>query len=368
MIWVVFAVMTGVAVLAFLWPLAGKPRDLARAEIEANLYRQEIAGIDRDVDRGLMTPADAADARAEAARRLLAVSAAEQKPTVSRRGVRIAALLAILFIPGVTLGLYLTLGAPDYPDRPLQARLQAPPAQMDIEAAVAKVEAHLAEEPDDARGWEIVANVYTRLGRAAEAANAYRQLIRLQGPSPDLMLSYAQALIYAADGKVTEEAVAASEQVLRDEPDNPQAKFFIGISQEQRGDTAAAIATFSTLLASAPPDAPWAGMVRERIESLGGKAPAVNAPPEGSPGAAIAALPPGERDTVIRGMVEGLAARLSAGGGTAEEWSRLVRAYTVLREPDKAREALASARKALATDAAANGQLEALARELGLGG
>ena len=79
-------------------------------------------------------------------------------------------------------------------------------------------------------------------------------------------------------------------------------------------------------------------------------------------------MPPAERETMIRGMVEGLAARLAANGGTLEEWSRLVRAYTVLREPEKARLALGEARKALGANAPAMAALEALASELGLGG
>jgi cytochrome c-type biogenesis protein CcmH len=108
-------------------------------------------------------------------------------------------------------------------------------------------------------------------------------------------------------------------------------------------------------------------MVRERIAKLGGEAPAASAQTP-SPGAAIAAMPPAERETMIRGMVEGLAARLAANGGSLEEWSRLVRAYTVLREPEKARLALGEARKALGANAPAMAALEALANELGLGG
>ena len=104
-------------------------------------------------------------------------------------------------------------------------------------------------------------------------------------------------------------------------------------------------------------------MLRERIAKLGGEAPAAS-----SPGAAIAAMPPAERETVIRGMVEGLAARLAANGGSLDEWSRLVRAYTVLHEPEKARLALGEARKALGANAPAMAALEALANELGLGG
>ena len=51
---------------------------------------------------------------------------------------------------------------------------------------------------------------------------------------------------------------------------------------------------------------------------------------------------------MIAGMVEGLAERLAADGGSAAEWSRLIRAYMVLGEQQKAREALAAAEAAYA--------------------
>jgi cytochrome c-type biogenesis protein CcmH len=88
--------------------------------------------------------------------------------------------------------------------------------------------------------------------------------------------------------------------------------------------------------------------------------------PDSAAGKSVASLPPAERAAAIRSMVEGLSARLQQSGGNLEDWLRLVRAYSVLNEPDKARAALADARKNLASDAAANPALERLARELGL--
>jgi cytochrome c-type biogenesis protein CcmH len=79
-------------------------------------------------------------------------------------------------------------------------------------------------------------------------------------------------------------------------------------------------------------------------------------------------MPLAERNTAIRAMVESLSARLQQSGGSVNEWLRLVHAYSVLNEPQKARAALADARKNLASDASAKAALDALARELGLGG
>ena len=368
MIWIVFATMTGAAVLAFLWPLAAKRNAVSRLEIETNLYHAEVSDIDRDVKRGLMTPADGAAARAEAARRLLAATEA-QPAQPGRRGAKLASLLVIIAVPILSVGLYLRLGAPDYVDMPLQARLQAAPSNMDMAAALVRIETHLAEQPDDERGWEIMAQVYSGLGRPGDAAKAYRNLIRLRGASPDLLVAYGQALVFAAEGRVSADALAAFQKVLSVEPGRLEARFYLALAAEQQGDKALALEGFTKLLADSPADAPFAPIVRERIARLGGEAPTpTQAAPAPSPGAAIAAMPPAERETMIRGMVEGLAARLAANGGSLDEWSRLVRAYTVLREPEKARAALGDARKALGANAAAVAALDALASELGLGG
>ena len=67
-------------------------------------------------------------------------------------------------------------------------------------------------------------------------------------------------------------------------------------------------------------------------------------------------------------MVDNLAARLAQNGQDVEGWLRLVRAYSVLHEADKAKSALIEAKRNLAGDATATARIEALARELGLEG
>ncbi len=74
------------------------------------------------------------------------------------------------------------------------------------------------------------------------------------------------------------------------------------------------------------------------------------------------------QSSAIQGMVDNLAARLAQNGQDVEGWLRLVRAYSVLHEEDKAKSALNDARRNLAADPAASARIEALARELGLEG
>jgi cytochrome c-type biogenesis protein CcmH len=368
MIWVVFAVFTGAAVLAVLLPLARLRDASTRAGIDKGLYEAEIAGMDRDVERGLATEDDARAAKAEAARRLIAAHAPDAPVArASTFNRRLAALVAIIFIPAVSLGLYRYLGAVDYADQPLEARLKAAPSGTDINVALARIEKHLAEQPEDARGWEIIAPVYMKLGRPRDAARAWQKLIQIQGVSVERASSFGEALVYAEDGRVTPQAKQAFEAALKEDEKEPRARFFLGMAAEQDGDKQKAIDVWTKLLADFPPDAPFASAVRDRIVALGGDAPAASGPASPA-GAAIAAMSPEDRDRTIRGMVDGLASRLAQNGADLDGWLRLVRAYSVLREPDKARAALADARKALGGDGAALGQLDALSRELGYGG
>jgi cytochrome c-type biogenesis protein CcmH len=102
-------------------------------------------------------------------------------------------------------------------------------------------------------------------------------------------------------------------------------------------------------------------MVKAHLAAVKGEPP-----PEMRAGATPAV--PEAQMPMIEGMVNKLATRLAANGGSVEEWSRLIRAYSVLHQGDKARAALASARKALGPESGAVASLSALARDLGLGG
>jgi cytochrome c-type biogenesis protein CcmH len=84
--------------------------------------------------------------------------------------------------------------------------------------------------------------------------------------------------------------------------------------------------------------------------------------------AKIEAMSGGDQASAIHSMVDRLAARLAQNGQDVEGWLRLIRAYAVLNETDKARSALMDAKRNLAADATAKGRIETLARELGLEG
>ena len=228
-----------------------------------------------------------------------------------------------------------------------------------------RVEAHLAQHPDDGHGYEVLAPVYLRMGRAGEAVNAARAALRLLGETPARDALYGEALVAAANGVVTRTHKQSFEAAAANDPSAAEARFFLGLAAEQEGDRARAREIWSRLVAEAPQDAPWAQALHARLAALGAEPETTS--PDGL-AAKIEALPEAGRMNAIRGMVERLASRLAQNGQDLEGWLRLVRSYTVLHEPGKARSALIDAKRSLAGDPSAIARIEALARELGLEG
>jgi cytochrome c-type biogenesis protein CcmH len=344
-------------------------------ELDVAFYQAQTDEIARDTARGVIGQEEAESARVEAARRL--VSASQRKAVDVTRGspwtVRGVALGVLVFVPAVAFSLYAQIGAPNLRDQPLQARLDAAPAQMDIATAIAKIEQHLLKNPNDGRGWAILGPIYVRLQRYDDAARAYTNAIRVLGPTGDRYAALGEAQVFAAGGgMVTTDARRSFEEARKLEPGSPRAGFYLGLAAQQDGDKPKAVAIWKKLIADSPSDAAWLPTVRNHIAAATGEAP-LDAPegaegPTGPMAAQVAAMPADQQQAMIHRMVDGLAERLKSNGGDIEGWLKLVRAYRVLHEGDKAKIALTDARRNFAADPMAKKRLDDLAHELGLEG
>jgi cytochrome c-type biogenesis protein CcmH len=180
----------------------------------------------------------------------------------------------------------------------------------------------------------------------ADAAKAYGKEIALTGKNdPTLNSAYGEALVLANNGAITEDAEAAFTAAMAVEPRNAAARFYLGLARAQRNDRPGAIALWESLLADTPVTAPLHQMLVDRLAMLtqqNGGAP--------NP----------------RAMVEMLAARLKADPNDALGWVRLMRAYTVLGETAKAKDALATAKKTFANNKDAQTAFDTAAKALKL--
>ena len=339
-LWFVFALMTAAAAFAVLWPLARNAP--VRLGGDVAVYRDQLDEIQRDRSSGLIGEAEAEAARVEVSRRLLAAdAAAAAQPAESKSALvhrRMTAIAGLILLPAGALALYLTLGSPDLSGEPLALREQSPVASNDIQTMVAEVENHVAKNPNDGKGWEVLGPVYMRLGRYDDAVRAWRNAIAINGSNAEREASFGEAMVAAANGVVTGEAKAAFDRALKIDPQDVMARFYKGMAADQDGKRAQAEKIWNDLIAGAPPGAPWVEVVKHAL--------ARNAP-SGAPAPQAQGAP---ADHDVNAMVERLAERLKKDGSDVNGWLQLVRSYRVMEQADKMQAAIADARKALAGD------------------
>jgi cytochrome c-type biogenesis protein CcmH len=344
--WIVAGLLVVAALIALLKPLLWETPEAAdQSEPVLAVFRQQLMNLDSEIAQGRLAPDEAEAVRAEITRRMLA--AADQETENARPAVlgsattswRIGVAVGIAaLMPAAALAIYSAVGAPAAIERGGGAAATAAPAPHDraeLAAAAEQLKARLQQEPGHVEGWVLLARTFVSLERYPEAREAYTQAIALASKEPRLHAELGELLVLAAGGDVTAEAAAEFAKADND----PRARFYSAEAALQRGDHEAAKATLRALLADAPAEAPWRKVVQERLAEI---APDEQAPAAKRPGptaqdvAAAQSMSPEERQTMIRSMVERLAARLEQNPNDKDGWTRLARAYDVLGETQKA--------------------------------
>jgi cytochrome c-type biogenesis protein CcmH len=354
---VAFGGLVALALAMLLVPLLlRRCSPVSREAYDLAVYRDQLAEVERDLARGVLAINEAEAARAEIARRILALKPVEAA-TDPITNARATAIVAILLLPVAAGLLYWQLGSPSLPDQPFAERAAAGApaanlAHIDINEAVARLNAHLKEHPDDLAGWLLLARSTLGLGRYQDAAEAYRHAADLSGHRADISGDWGEAQVLAAGGTVTPAAREAFAAGLGDPATAPRSRYYLALAQLQLGDAKGALQAWRDLAAEAPADADWLPLVRQRIgeaaSALGIDPATLNAATDTAVAAAAkatASASPEERQAMILAMVGKLAARLADQPDDVEGWARLGHSYMVLHQPEKAREAYARAVK-----------------------
>ncbi len=235
MIWIVFLLLAAAAMAPAAWRARGRLTPRGRTESALALHRAQLAELDRDLAEGRISAQDHATAMLEVQRRLL--SSADMAEPEPRTSSRVPLLAALVLVPAVAFGLYMTGGHPELPAQPLAQRMQQADQHMRQEAALVgelrRVLTTLDPHSDKAvQGYVLLGQVENSLGHFAEAGQAWRKALDVTF-DPLLAAQCAEAES-RAEGRVTP----------------------------------AAADLFRKALAAAPADAPWRGQVQERLSSV----------------------------------------------------------------------------------------------------
>ena len=306
------ALLTTATVGALLVPLLGKRVSSShRFDGELAIYRDQLAEIERSRTTAAIPEAEANAARLEIERRILAAAdSAKPETTSSPMLHRLLPPALALAIPLLALGLYLEIGHPGLPAAPFVAGAASPSDQpMDIARLVAEARARAGSQPTD----------------------------------PDAQSALGEALTLEADGTVTQAAVEAFNKAIALQPGDPRSLYYLGLHEAQSGDSRAALQRWQELEAKTAPNAPFLPMLRAEMARVARSAGLEMPKPTREQQEAMAALTPEQRQQAIRGMVEGLAARMKDNPQDRGGWLRLANAWKVLGESANAVDAYARA-------------------------
>lgn len=332
-----------------------------RLDFDVMVYRDQLAEVDLDRQRGVLDASQADAARTEIHRRLLAAEDAEpppaEGPEASRVAVNrwmrlIAACIIVIAVPVGAFVLYGRLGAPTLPSAPFEARKDSPEFKASI--LVERLVEELKKHPEP-KGYVLLGGSLRSLGRYDDSVEAFRQAVQLGAADAETLSSLGEAIVMANNGAVGPEARATFLQALKAEPRDPRSRFYLGQSKAQIGKGREAVAIWRDLEQESDPDAPWLPMLRKNIEETAtqGKFDAASVPPQPpqqdgvAPLAAASPSAVRDKEQMIRSMVARLASKMEDNPNDMEGWLRLAKSYRVLGELDKARNA---ANRAVALD------------------
>jgi cytochrome c-type biogenesis protein CcmH len=237
--------------------------EASRTALNAAIYRDELAELERDFASGSLSRADYEESRRELQRRLLE-DAGGDAAGVKARPARKSALALGLALPIAAVLLYFTLG-----NVPALAPESAQPPKVtakEIEDMVARLAARLEQNPDDPKGWVMLARSYKAMGRYEESIRAFDKAGRIVEEDPNLLTDYAEALALATGGSLRGRPSELVARALELDPAFPDALVLAGTAAYEREDYATAAAHWERLLKQLPPDSEDARSLSDSIE------------------------------------------------------------------------------------------------------
>ncbi|GFE63980.1 c-type cytochrome biogenesis protein CcmI [Litoreibacter roseus] len=354
MFWTLALLMAAVSAAFVLWPMRRADQvAVTRSESAMAIFKDQLAEVDRDAARGLISDIEAKAARTEIKRRMLATD--EDSAKAQRTGGLWVIIATAALVPLGGAALYSVTGAPGTPSLAFADRGNEQQNRQELVELTARLSNRLSEDPEggETRGWTLLASTYTNMGRYAEAAEAWSRIVERDDATSGTWSQYAEALIASEGGVVTQAAERAIEQAIALDPSNPAGTYYRAVALDQAGQTVDARQLLLDRVNSETQPQPWMEVFLREANRMGemfGLEP-VGLPdfpdaPRGPSQADIAAaqdMTSEEQRAFIRSMVDGLAARLEDEPNDLQGWLQLARAYMVLGERDNAREALQSA-------------------------
>jgi len=221
--WIIAGILTLAAAVVLAAPLFDTRKFKSEDAFALEVYRDQLAELTRDEQRGLLTAEQARAAQIEIERRILALDEGKRFQPARPPSHPLTLAMAVI-LPLAGFGLYLMLGSPHLPSQSAMERLaeERQRTSPDIQALEAKIE----QSPSDAQSWIDLGRAYAGVERDKDAADAFAKAMALGRKEPDLLRQYAHATILAAGGRVGPDAQRVLQRALAADPRRSPARLF----------------------------------------------------------------------------------------------------------------------------------------------
>lgn len=249
-----YAISLALTVLVVLWlgrvllrPAPGS--GVSSERLNAAIYRDQLQALERDLAGGVISVVDFETTRDELQLRLLDetqdVTGGAPIHRVEFWTPRRMVVLISLLVPMGAAGLYAWLGTPS-------AVVRTPVANQGINNAqilnmVETLAERLKANPDNPKGWAMLARSYKVLGRLEEAEQAFLNAGEIINSDPGLLVDYAD-LLAARANSVDGRPLELVNKALQLDPLQPTGLMMSGVAAYHRGDFVAAIQQWEKLL------------------------------------------------------------------------------------------------------------------------
>ncbi len=334
MVWLGIAGLSLVVIALIL--VRGRISDAAADPIA--LYKKQLADLRQDAETGVLEPDAAEAARLEIERRILRVTAPNTGAVVGEN--KLIPLVLAGLVVGSAFAFYYAVGNPTLPAAP--GRMITVKDTLVEEGgpsfgeAIAQIESHLATNPDDVKGWEVLAKSARAVADYSRAATAFGRLADLSPEDTSLRAQELEAFIAMGAGQVSPAAKLVLQKLLDKAPQHPAGHYYLGLARQQAGDDAGARAIWLALADRSAASAPWMPVLNQRLSELGVNPPKLS----DEQVSAVAGMSPEEREAFVQSMIERLEERLESAPDDSEGWMMLARSKLATGSKEDAVEAL----------------------------
>lgn len=296
MFYMILAAMVLVALAFVLWPLFRSSTTSAVTVDDANLdaLRAQRAELDSEHAAGHIDDATHARAVDELALRLSAevdlhaASRSAASATQGRARPWALALWLCAFIATGSVAGYAALG--NHAARQAAASVAAtgpgnavtsngvngdvPMSDQQILAMVEGLAQKMEQNPNDARGWILLARSQSALGQFGPAIKAFERAVSLMPDDANLLSDFADTLAMSQDGNLAGKPTELMLRALKVDPKHPKALALAGTAAMRAGDKKAALGYWHRLKGVLPPGSEDARQVAAIIEEINTGKPA----------------------------------------------------------------------------------------------